>query len=670
MIGWILLLVGLIMVGIISWVYRDTIAMYYRQLLTYIKKNKKKVVAVATTATVLGAGGSTFLIPEGYRPATETLIKNSNGNYWTATQANFESAMADLGADGGTIWLPDCNITVTSDIDLVSNINIIGTGRNCTFYLDDSTNVDVFQIESKENILIEKITIHGNTEGQDTHTDSLIDIEKGSSSNITIRDCYLFESGKSSIDCQEGNKNILVEGCHIDGKHNSGYGSGIWFSCNDSIARNNFIQDTYGCGIVCEAENAYDRACGIIIDGNEITGEIGHGINLDYSTGSHVSKANNCTIVNNHIHDINSTAYLVSESHYSVGILMCDNTTCSNNIIRNVQKYGIRAAGDGLVITDNIIHNVSDDRGIYIEADSGFATTAIVSNNVISNTGTYGIYTSGVAMIDGNLLENTGSAAVYAKPTSEARYGMKITNNNVYNSGSTGLYLDGFNIQYEDAIISHNYVNEVSGVGIWVEDTSYSVIDGNRVVDGSNSNEGIRLNDAINCTIYGNIIEGFATGIDEQGNADYNIIELNNCLQNTLAVDKNGANSINLNNLGNFSTFPTSNMTVIANGFAYVGNGELVIKTGDGSWLTLDGTGGTNEYPYDQDLNTTDAVTFTTVNTGQGANELYDMDQNVLTSSDVEFENVTVDDKMVMSNGGTTWNIYVNATGVLVWEIV
>ena len=40
--------------------------------------------------------------------------------------------------------------------------------------------------------------------------------------------------------------------------------------------------------------------------------------------------------------------------------------------------------------------------------------------------------------------------------------------------------------------------------------------------------------------------------------------------------------------------------------------------------------------------NLNDAVTFTTVNTGQGANELYDMDQNVLTSSNVIFNSSNV----------------------------
>ena len=71
-----------------------------------------------------------------------------------------------------------------------------------------------------------------------------------------------------------------------------------------------------------------------------------------------------------------------------------------------------------------------------------------------------------------------------------------------------------------------------------------------------------------------------------------------------------------------------------------------------GSKITLDGaivattldTGqGANElYDMDQNVTTTSAVTFTTVNTGQGANELYDMDQNVKTDSTVTFAGITV----------------------------
>jgi hypothetical protein len=43
-----------------------------------------------------------------------------------------------------------------------------------------------------------------------------------------------------------------------------------------------------------------------------------------------------------------------------------------------------------------------------------------------------------------------------------------------------------------------------------------------------------------------------------------------------------------------------------------------------------------------------DAITFTTVDTGQGANELYDMDQNVLTTSDVTFAKISVDSMTIV----------------------
>jgi hypothetical protein len=60
--------------------------------------------------------------------------------------------------------------------------------------------------------------------------------------------------------------------------------------------------------------------------------------------------------------------------------------------------------------------------------------------------------------------------------------------------------------------------------------------------------------------------------------------------------------------------------------------------------------------PFDQVLNTTSAVTFTTVNTGQGANELYDMNQNVMTNSSVVFADVNTTDAAYASgwNGNLT----------------
>jgi len=51
-------------------------------------------------------------------------------------------------------------------------------------------------------------------------------------------------------------------------------------------------------------------------------------------------------------------------------------------------------------------------------------------------------------------------------------------------------------------------------------------------------------------------------------------------------------------------------------------------------------------------------INATTLNTGQGDNELYDMDQNVLTTSTPTFENITINDKICMDGACSAWLKY------------
>lgn len=65
---------------------------------------------------------------------------------------------------------------------------------------------------------------------------------------------------------------------------------------------------------------------------------------------------------------------------------------------------------------------------------------------------------------------------------------------------------------------------------------------------------------------------------------------------------------------------------------------------------TLDTGQGANElYSMNQPVETTNAVVFTTVNTGQGAYELYAMNQDVQTTSNVNFKNLTVSETFNVS---------------------
>ena len=75
-----------------------------------------------------------------------------------------------------------------------------------------------------------------------------------------------------------------------------------------------------------------------------------------------------------------------------------------------------------------------------------------------------------------------------------------------------------------------------------------------------------------------------------------------------------------------------------------VGANEVISALRAASFITLDtGQGAYELYAMNQDVETTDAVVFATVDTGQGANEVYAMDQDVDSTADPVFASVDAD---------------------------
>ena len=80
------------------------------------------------------------------------------------------------------------------------------------------------------------------------------------------------------------------------------------------------------------------------------------------------------------------------------------------------------------------------------------------------------------------------------------------------------------------------------------------------------------------------------------------------------------------------------------------------------TFATVNTGHGANElYSMNQDVETTDGVTFATVNTGQGANELYDMNQNVLTTSSPTFAQATL--------GGVVSSSFTKTATTRAWSV-
>ncbi len=86
-------------------------------------------------------------------------------------------------------------------------------------------------------------------------------------------------------------------------------------------------------------------------------------------------------------------------------------------------------------------------------------------------------------------------------------------------------------------------------------------------------------------------------------------------------------------NISSSGNFIINNITASGN---ISSSGNLIAST-------LNTGQGDNElFDMDQNVTTTSAVTFATVNTGQGDNELYDMNQNVKTTSAVTFSTLSI----------------------------
>ena len=111
----------------------------------------------------------------------------------------------------------------------------------------------------------------------------------------------------------------------------------------------------------------------------------------------------------------------------------------------------------------------------------------------------------------------------------------------------------------------------------------------------------------------------------------------------------------NLSGNGITLSSATGNVTVTNSGVLSITGGTSLDASASTGSVTLgvtdDSIGDTQlTYNTGQHLTTSTGVTFATVNTGQGANELYAMNQNVRTTDNVQFGDIIVDGDDITSN--------------------
>lgn len=533
-------------------------------------KNRTKIEAVAVgLLLILITFGSVFAT---YRTITSSsdnasvFIRTSNGGMYNATAANLQTALTSLSTtNGGTVWVPPCNLSVSTSLSLVNNTHLIGAGKNSILFKADDANVVIISIHGQSNCTIEKIMFNCNNIDQSAYTGAIDFTQASWSRNDTIKDCYFYRSNKSFIDCQERTAYITIENNYFDNISTSAnYPGAIWLSGSYCTIKNNVIKDTYANGIVVESSTpTFVPSYGHIIDGNIIYGRISVGINME------TAKAENCTITNNKIFKLNSSAY--AGVPYSTGIAAYTGSTVSGNelhnmqdgispyganvisgnIIKNVQRYGLNlystfGANAGLsknIVSNNIISIAK--MGIYIsqgnflisgnyinattshgiaDYNSAVYASCVITGNTVRFFGGYGIFGSTYDEITDNVVTNAtaGGSGIYKGKLIADNYifncqeGIKqtlsdsvIIGNAIASCQAQGIYASSLN----NIVVSGNDINQVVGDGIYFSSVGNATVSDNVVFDSSTANDGIEGANMQNSTFTGNVIKGFTDGI-------------------------------------------------------------------------------------------------------------------------------------------------------------
>jgi len=444
----------------------------------------------------------------------KTMIECSNGNRYNATFAGLQAAVAL----GGHITLPAMNVTCTSKVNITSNSVITGQGYNRTvLFLGNAENDYIFEMASKNNVTIEGITFKCNNASQTTGRSGAINVT-GTSNHIIIRDCMMFNSyytpillGHLSVNVHH----ILIENCYIDGVRRSigTYPSGIRIYGYNNIIRGCTIKNTWATGITIESDDvgAPNTRTGHynILDGNDISGVVSAGITMEGkgTTTPLRDKGSNTSVINNFIHDCNSTAYLATDGIYSSGIVIGDDTFCSHNIVTNIHGVGIGTHGNYSIISENTIQHVtgkSGDSGWGIFNEDEKARHIQIINNNINDTKTAIYVEAPNTLISGNTIDYASTNGIYLETGS---MGTTVMENTIEKAVAAAIYC----VRQTDGnyTISHNTIktNAYANGAIFLKYTQNSTISENKflacvkgIVEWAPCNNTIMWNNYVGCS--------------------------------------------------------------------------------------------------------------------------------------------------------------------------
>jgi hypothetical protein len=263
----------------------------------------------------------------------------------------------------------------------------------------------------------------------------------------------------------------------------------------------------------------------------------------------------------------------------------------------------------------------------YQHNQTSAATTWTVSHNFDLQYVNVDVYDSNDQIVIPTSITATDSN------TLTLTFGSAVSGNAIVSTGGQASDERGKNVIHNQSSattnwrVTHSIGEQYPAVTVYDDNDNVIIPEQIKATDGSKMD--ITFTEAVsgnaNISVGGGIASGTMTGSAQ-------VVE--SLPSGTISSSAQIATDIS----GSFGTVSGSVSTRVTTTEA---SGALFDGTGAVTFATVDTGQGANElYDMDQNVKTDSAVTFATVDTGQGANELYDMDQNVKTDSAVTFATV------------------------------
>lgn len=289
--------------------------------------------------------------------ATRIVAADGSGDF-----TDIQSAIDDLPAGGGVVYVKEGTYTITSAITIgVSNTALIGAGKATK--VQTTSDITMLYASALSGIHINKLYFYGAGDGKSSN----LGIEFVGMSFSSITECWIDNCGSLGIGASGESQKVII----TDNVLNANFSTGMGLTdFQYGICSDNVIVDSSASGILSQS------IAWSVLSNNVITGSGDHGINVATHYGT----------VSNNVCDQNTECGII----LSVG----GNSTIIGNICRTNTQHGIylNASRHNTVIgnfcEDNDSGNSQTYSGIMLDSESDNNT---ITGNRCRNNDNYEI---------------------------------------------------------------------------------------------------------------------------------------------------------------------------------------------------------------------------------------------------------------------------------------